>query len=54
MVNMKEILSGLWSAFAPFVGKAVIAIIIVGALGIGIDLAAHAIKKHKNKTNTKE
>ena len=49
MVNTKEILVGLFSAFMPFVGKALIAIIIVGALGFGIDLITHAIKKRKKK-----
>lgn len=47
MVDMREILGGLWTAFGPFVGKAVIAIIIVGVLGIGIDLAAKALKNRK-------
>ena len=51
MVDMGEILKGLLSAFTPFVGKAIVAIIIVGALGIGIDLAAHAIKNRRNKNN---
>lgn len=49
MVNIGEILGGLWNAFAPFVGKAIIAIVIIGVLGIGIDLTVHAMKKHKNK-----
>lgn len=47
MVDMGEILGGLWTAFSPFVGKAVIAIVIVGVLGIGIDLVANAIKNRK-------
>lgn len=47
MVDMKEILGGLWTAFSPFIGKAIIAIVIVGILGISIDLLAHAIKKRK-------
>ena len=47
MVDMGEILTGLWSAFAPFVGKAIIAIIVVGVLGFGIDLIAHKIKNRK-------
>ena len=54
MVDMGEILGGLWSAFAPFVGKAIIAIIIVGALGFCIDLAAHKIKSRKDKDSQKE
>ena len=29
---MDEILTGLWNAFAPFVGKAIIAIIVVSAI----------------------
>lgn len=48
MIDMTEILSGLWSAFAPFAGKAVITIIIVGLLGLGIDIIAHKIK-NRNK-----
>lgn len=47
MVDMKEILAGLFSAFMPFVGKAIIAIIIVAALGFCIDLIAHKIKNRK-------
>ena len=47
MVDMKEILVGLFSAFMPFVGKAIITIIILGILGFFIDLAAHKIKNRK-------
>lgn len=47
MVDMGEILGGLWSAFAPFVGKAIIAILVVGLLGFGIDLVTHIIKNRK-------
>lgn len=47
MVDMGEILGGLWSAFAPFAGKAIIAILVTGLLGFGIDLIAHKIKNHK-------
>lgn len=47
MVDMGEILGGLWSAFAPFVGKAIIAIFVVGLLGFGIDFVAHKIKNRK-------
>ena len=47
MVNMKEILAGLFSAFMPFVGKAIIAIIVVALLGLGIDLIAHKIRNRK-------
>ena len=43
---MQEILQGLWNAFAPFIGKAVIAIIVVGFLGLGINLITH---KFQNK-----
>lgn len=47
MVDMGEIIGGLWTAFAPFVGKAIIAIIVVGLLGLGINLAVNAIKNRK-------
>lgn len=47
---MEEIIFGLWNAFAPFIGKAVIAIIVVGALGLCIDIIAHKIRnKDKDK-----
>lgn len=49
MVNMTEIFEGLWTAFAPFVGKAIIAIVIVGALGFLIDLISHKIKDRKKE-----
>lgn len=44
---MGEILQGLWNAFAPFIGKAIIAIIIVGIIGLAIDLIAKKIKHRK-------
>ena len=47
MVDMKEILAGLFSAFMPFISKAIITIVIVGILGFLIDLAAHKIKNRK-------
>lgn len=47
MVDMKEIIGGLWNAFAPFVGKAIIAVIILGLLGLAIDIIAHKIRKKK-------
>lgn len=38
MVNIGEIISGIWGAFAPFIGKAVIAVVIVGVLVFAIVL----------------
>ena len=54
MVDMKEIISGLWKAFAPFAGKAIIAIIIVGILGFAIDIIAHKIKSKKDAVHEEE
>lgn len=54
MVDMKEIIGGLWKAFAPFAGKAIIAIIIVGLLGLAIDIIAHKIKSKKDEVHDEE
>lgn len=54
MVDMKEIISGLWKAFAPFAGKAIIAIIIVGLLGLAIDIVAHKIKSKNEEIHQDE
>ena len=48
MVNMKEILGGVLKVFTPFIGKAIITIVILGALGLLIDLIAHKIRNKKN------
>ncbi len=48
MVNMKEILGGIFTAFKPFIGKAIITIVILGALGLLIDVIAHKIRNKKN------
>ena len=47
MVNMKEILGIAWNIFAPFVGKAMIALVIVLPLGLGIYIIAHKFKNRK-------
>ena len=51
---IKEILQGLWNAFSPFVGKAIIAIIIVGLLGFSIDLIADKIRNRNKDKDTEE
>lgn len=47
MVDMKEIIGGLWKIFSPFIGKAIIAVVILGLLGLVIDIIAHKIRKKK-------
>jgi len=47
MVNMKEIMGIVWDIFAPFVGKAMIVVIILGVLGLLIDIAVHKIRNKK-------
>ena len=47
MVNMEEIITGIMGAFAPFIGKAIVAIVIVGLIGVAIDIIAHKIRNRK-------
>ena len=47
MVDMEEIVTGIMRAFAPFIGKAIIAIVIVGLIGLAIDIIAHKIRNRK-------
>ena len=47
MVNMEEIITGIMGAFAPFIGKAIVAIVIVGLIGVAIDIIAHMIRNRK-------
>ena len=49
MVDMGEIIRTLLSGLAPFIGKAIVAIIIISALGFVIDLVAHKIRNRKKK-----